>query len=147
MIKLPKNDLTCPQTDSLSPKVHRDLAIALDNEYAPDDFRSRIAKLLGGVVQVPTVTYDDMGDVGEDPRWDVFAELHDYLKDAFPLVHKHLELTKVNTYGLVYRWEGSDDSLKPILLMGHQDVVPVNEGTISEWIHGPFSGYFDGSNY
>ena len=51
--QLPKNDLTCPQTDALSPKVHRDLAIALDNEYAPDDFRLRVAKLLGGAVQVP----------------------------------------------------------------------------------------------
>ena len=53
--QLPKNDLTCPQTDSLSPEVHRDLAIALENEYASDDFRSRIAELLGGAVQVPYV--------------------------------------------------------------------------------------------
>ena len=28
--------------------------------------------------------------------------------------------------------------------MGHQDVVPVNPDTVSEWTHPPFSGYSDG---
>jgi Gly-Xaa carboxypeptidase len=36
--------------------------------------------------------------------------------------HSTLSLTKVNTYGLVYTWKGSDDSLKPLVLMAHQDV-------------------------
>ena len=34
--------------------------------------------------------------------------------------HTSLKLTKVNTYGLVYVWEGSDESLKPLLLAAHQ---------------------------
>ena len=34
--------------------------------------------------------------------------------------HKSLALTNVNTYGLLYEWKGSDDSLKPLLLTGHQ---------------------------
>lgn len=34
--------------------------------------------------------------------------------------HTTLKLTKVNTYGLVYVWEGSDESLKPLLLAAHQ---------------------------
>lgn len=55
-----------------------------------------------------------------------------------------MEVTKVNTYGLVFKLEGSDSSLKPLLLMGHQDVVPVNRETVSEWVHPPFSGHFDG---
>ena len=77
-----------------------------------------------------------MGPVGEDPRWQVFGPFHDYLLEAFPLVyvflrvwinfskfvysHSTLSLTKVNTWGLVYVWSGSNDSLKPILLTGHQ---------------------------
>jgi Gly-Xaa carboxypeptidase len=53
-------------------------------------------------------------------------------------------LTKINTYGLVYIWEGSDPSLKPLLLMAHQDVVPVNPDTIDKWTHPPYSGFYDG---
>ena len=53
-------------------------------------------------------------------------------------------MTKVNTYGLLYEWKGSDENLKPLLLMGHQDVVPVNPDTVEEWTHPPFSGHFDG---
>lgn len=34
--------------------------------------------------------------------------------------HSTLELGKVNTYGLLYVWKGTDASLKPILLAAHQ---------------------------
>jgi len=58
--------------------------------------------------------------------------------------HGSLTLTKVNTYGLLYEWKGSDDSLKPLLLVAHQDVVPVDPDTIDEWTYPPYSGYYDG---
>jgi len=99
---------------------------------------------LAGAVRVPTQSYDDMGPIGEDPRWEAFAPFHEYLLKVFPRIHASLELTKVNTYGLVYVWKGSDASLKPLLLTGHQDVVPVNPETYGEWEHPPFSGYYDG---
>lgn len=82
--------------------------------------------------------------VGKDSRWEVFAPFHEYLLTTFPNVHATLKLTKVNTYGLVYAWEGTDTSLKPLLLTAHQDVVPVNPESVDEWTHPPFSGYFDG---
>ena len=44
-------------------------------------------------------------------------------------------------------WKGSDPSLKPLLLLAHQDVVPVNPDTVDEWTHPPYSGYFDGQSY
>lgn len=34
--------------------------------------------------------------------------------------HETLELTKVNLYGLVYLWKGTDESLKPLMLTAHQ---------------------------
>jgi len=37
-------------------------------------------------VSCSTESYDEMGDVGADPRWEVFQPLHDYLLGAFPLV-------------------------------------------------------------
>jgi Gly-Xaa carboxypeptidase len=45
---------------------------------------------------------------------------------------------------LVYIWKGSDDSLKPLLLMAHQDVVPVDPTTVDQWAYPPYSGHYDG---
>ncbi|ETW78967.1 Metallo peptidase M20 [Heterobasidion irregulare TC 32-1] len=87
-----------------------------------------------------------MEPVGVDPRWDAFGPFHDYLAKAYPLIHSKLEITKVNTYGLIYVWKGSDESLKPLLLAAHQDVVPVDPRTVDEWEHPPYSGHFDGES-
>jgi len=85
-----------------------------------------------------------MGPVGVDKRWDAFRPFHDYLVQSFPLTHETLTLANVNTYGLLYEWKGSDDSLKPLLLAAHQDVVPIEPETVEEWTYPPYSGYYDG---
>jgi carboxypeptidase PM20D1 len=46
----------------------------------------------------------------------------------------------VNGDGLLFRWEGTDTSAPPILFMAHQDVVPFEPGTESQWTHPPFDG-------
>jgi hypothetical protein len=33
-----------------------------------------------------TESFDDLGDVGEDPTWEKMAAFHEYLEKAFPLV-------------------------------------------------------------
>lgn len=53
----------------------------------------------------------------------MFYDVEAYLRKTFPLLHEKLNLTKVNTHGLVYTWAGSDESLSPSLLMAHQDTV------------------------
>ncbi|KAH9893483.1 carboxypeptidase S [Cubamyces lactineus] len=134
----------CPQASAVVPQRNGELWKSLGKTYDSDTFKARAVEWLGGAVRVPTQSYDKMGPIGEDPRWEVFPPFHDYLLKAFPLVHSTLELTKVNTHGLVYVWKGSDSSLKPVLLAAHQDVVPVNPDTVDEWTHPPFSGHFDG---
>ncbi|KAM5533864.1 hypothetical protein V8D89_012527 [Ganoderma adspersum] len=134
----------CAQATTVVPTRNAELWSSLGGTYGTDAFKSRAVEWLGGAVRVPTESYDKMGPVGEDKRWDAFGPFHDYLLNAFPLTHSSLELTKVNTYGLVYVWKGSDASLKPLLLLAHQDVVPVNPDTVDEWTHPPYSGYFDG---
>lgn len=34
--------------------------------------------------------------------------------------YRSLKVTKVNTYALVFHWQGTDPSLKPILITAHQ---------------------------
>src|SRR4029077_19619222 len=63
-----------------------------------------------------------------------------YIREAFPKVHAVLKLEKVNGYGLLYQWAGSDSSLAPPLLLAHQDVVPAEPGTEGKWTEPPFGG-------
>ncbi|KAJ7224388.1 hypothetical protein GGX14DRAFT_650082 [Mycena pura] len=148
---LPRNhwqtrDITagCPQVDALVPQRNAELFANIGDLLATADFKARAVNWLAGAVQVPTEVYDAMPPVGQDPRWEVFAPFHDYLRSAFPLVHETLSLTKVNTYGLLFEWSGSISELKPVLLAAHQDVVPVEPSTYGDWTHPPFSGHFDG---
>ena len=103
----------------------------------------RILDWLSGAVKIPTENYDDMDELSNDPRWEVFYKFSAYLEDSFPLAHAHLNRTRVNTHGLIYEWYGSDSALKPLLLTGHQDVVPVLPATRGQWSHDPYGGEYD----
>ncbi|CAK7236755.1 hypothetical protein SBRCBS47491_009743 [Sporothrix bragantina] len=122
----------------------------LDEAYkhlSSDAFRSKTIERLSGAVQIKTETFDDLGEVGEDRRWDVFFGFYDYLEQTFPLVHQTLLVEKINTHGLLYTWQGSDDDAahrKPTVLMAHQDTVPVPDDTIDAWTYPPWSGAYDG---
>jgi Gly-Xaa carboxypeptidase len=141
------NEITsdqCPQEAPLLPNKTTSALSAMDEFLKSETFRNHSINRLSDAVKVQTVSFDDMGAIGDDARWDVFYDFASYLKNTFPAVHESLVLDVVNTHGLVYTWEGSDKHLKPTLLMAHQDVVPVPDSTISSWTHPPFSGFYDG---
>ncbi len=89
--------------------------------------QQRAVTKLQRAIRVPTVSDPDQ----LDPQ--TFAELHEVLRQDFPLLHDQLELTQIGDYGLLFRWPGHS-SERPVVLMAHQDVVPV-EG---EWQHPAF---------
>ncbi|KAJ6571304.1 hypothetical protein B0H19DRAFT_1129688 [Mycena capillaripes] len=134
----------CPQEEALYPQRNAELLGNISYLLTTPHFQTKAINWLAGAVQIPTEVFDAMLPVGQDPRWDVFAPFHEYLLNTFPLVHSTLSLTKVNTYGLLFEWTGSNRSLRPVMLMGHQDVVPVEPKTYGDWTHPPYSGYFDG---
>ena len=59
--------------------------------------------------------------------------------DTYPEFHSAMQLEMLE-YTLLFKWEGSDSSLAPILLTAHYDVVPVIPGTESIWEEEPFGG-------
>ena len=59
----------------------------------------------------------------------------EYLQQSFPLMHERADVTVISGYSLLFHIAGSDPALKPVLLMGHVDVVPVDEVTMAEWTH------------
>lgn len=96
------------------------------------------AKHLQEMVQFPTVSSVDH----EKTRVDDFKNLHAYLEEAYPLVHKTMDKVVLGKAALLYHWKGTGKSDKlPVLVMAHQDVVP--EGDLSAWKYPPFSGHID----
>lgn len=70
-----------------------------------------------------------------------FRKLHEYLARTYPRVHAQLRRETVNDLSLLYTWEGTDPNAKPFLLMAHQDVVPIEPATASQWKVDPFAGH------
>ena len=95
-----------------------------------------VVERMSGALRFRTISHDDRSNFDAD----AFLAYHDYLRESFPLVHEQAELTVINDYSLLFHIAGSDPSLKPIMLMGHMDVVPVDDITLTEWSHDPFSG-------
>jgi len=98
----------------------------------PDSVFQHLSK----AVQYPTISYSE----DAIPDSTAFYGFHRYLEATFPLIHENLILEKINDYSLLYKWEGRDPSKKPIILMSHQDVVPVDQPTLKDWEAGPFEG-------
>jgi carboxypeptidase PM20D1 len=95
-----------------------------------------VAKRLSQGIQFATISYMDETKVERE----VFTNFHAFLQLSYPKLHDTLSLEMVNELSLLYRWQGTDPSLKPILIMSHQDVVPVDSETLNRWVHEPFSG-------
>ena len=71
---------------------------------------------------------------------DQFKAFHALLQTKFPRTHAALKREVVNELSLLYTWEGADPKAKPIMLLAHQDVVPIAPGTEGDWQAPAFSG-------
>jgi carboxypeptidase PM20D1 len=94
------------------------------------------AARLAGALRLKTVAASE-GQPAEDAAFDA---LHAWLAEQFPRVHGALKREPVGPHSVLYTWAGSDASLRPVLLMGHLDVVPVERGTEDSWTRPPYSG-------
>ena len=77
-----------------------------------------------------------------------FLKLHAHLEASYPKVHATLTKEMVGNLGLLYTWRpakpGADDpNAKPLVLLSHQDVVPIEPGTESSWTHPGFEGVIE----
>ncbi|CCH46022.1 Carboxypeptidase S [Wickerhamomyces ciferrii] len=135
----------CPQGETLRPASFIKDNSSIEFIVKDPQYRAESVKKISGAVKIPTVSFDYNEDPLVNPeQWKNFTKFHWFLESQFPLVYQKLEVTKPNIYGLVFEWKGSDPNLKPLLLIAHQDVVPVAEETLSQWKYPPFEGVSDG---
>ncbi|MPR32205.1 M20 family peptidase [Salmonirosea aquatica] len=91
---------------------------------------------LSQAVQYRTISYQDSA-LTDTTQFKAFIT---FLERSFPMVHKQMTREQINDYALLFQLKGSNPSLKPMLMMGHYDVVPVVEGTEKMWKSAPFAG-------
>lgn len=115
--------------------VHREakptITAALPNVNAND-----AAQRLAAALRFQTISKQDVS-LQDNSQFEGF---HQFLQQTFPEVHSKLVKENVAGFNLLYRWPGKNPSLKPVLMMSHQDVVPVESGTEQLWKSPPFAG-------
>jgi carboxypeptidase PM20D1 len=95
---------------------------------------SRFAEVLSRAVRLNTISSEDP----IPPHGSALLGLHALYRESFPLVHAKLRREVINGYSLLYTWQGANPSLPPVILMGHQDVVPIDDP--GAWSEPPFGG-------
>lgn len=98
-------------------------------EINGDRALARFSKAL----QVKTISYTDASAID----YQQFLEFHQFIEDQYPLLSNALQKKVINDYSLLYKWEGSDETLKPVIFTAHMDVTPVKA---DNWEIDPFSG-------
>ncbi len=109
---------------------------------APQVDTEAAAQHLSRAVQFQTVSHQDPA---QDDK-SIWAAQRAWLETTYPAFHQASTHELVGGGALIYQWKGSDPGLAPVILMAHQDVVPVSEETLNLWQAPPFSGAIrDGS--
>jgi carboxypeptidase PM20D1 len=125
---------------------YRASTLYTDQQYHPQKQASRVVvdqvlvlENFSKAIQIPTISRDYPSPVTPAP----FLAFHQHLQKSFPKVHQFAQRKIINKYSLVYKFQGSEANLKPVLFMGHMDVVPVDQATKEKWTHDAFAGVID----
>lgn len=94
---------------------------------------------LSRAITFPTISHDV--DLPIDTL--AFLGFHQFLSEAYPLIHSDLKKEVFSEFSLLYTWEGKNPDQKPIILMAHMDVVPAPDE--ERWEQPPYSGANDGT--
>jgi carboxypeptidase PM20D1 len=117
------------------PKTGQDLSqVKLAAPVAIDN--ARAAQHLSEAIRFQTVSHQEKAE-DQVAEWE---KLHAWLQTTYPAAHAAMTREIVAGRTLIYTWPGSDPKLAPVVLMAHQDVVPVTPGTEDDWKHPPFEG-------
>jgi carboxypeptidase PM20D1 len=116
--------------------LFRSTAMEVAPAEMPEVDTQSAALHLSQSLRFPTISHEDRTNA--DPA--VFPLFHSYLRQSYPRAHEDLALEVVGSWSLLFNWQGEKPDLPPLVLMAHQDVVPIEPGTEAGWSYRPFSG-------
>ncbi len=90
-------------------------------------------------LRIQTISHSLEGPVEAE----AFLALHRQLANDYPRVHQTLQREVVSQWSLLYTWRGKRPEEPAVLLLAHQDVVPVDPVSVDAWTHPPFAGVID----
>ena len=83
---VPDSNGICKQS-TIRPLPDDDISRALIEALNSEKYLRGSVERLAGAIGIRTESFDDMGPVGHDPRWDVFGDFHAYLATTYPKVY------------------------------------------------------------
>ena len=95
----------------------------------------RASQNLATSIRFKTISY-------QDKEMFPYEEFNKFIKWAaitYPEFHQAMQIEQLE-HSLLFKWQGSDSMLAPILFEGHHDVVPIIPGTEDLWEEDPFAG-------
>ncbi|MEM9330084.1 MAG: M20 family peptidase [Pseudomonadota bacterium] len=95
-----------------------------------------LARNLSRAVQFKTVSHQNPADFERSEFEDFLA----WLEETYPRSHATMQRTLAGGLTPLYKWQGADDALLPVIMTGHYDVVPAPDETLASWSYPPFSG-------
>ena len=107
---------------------------------SPEVNTKRVVNSLSEAIRCKTISFKE----GTIPDSQELLKLHQVLEKQYPLMHQKLTKEVINSYALLYTWQGKNPDLDPVLVTAHQDVVPVDPANADLWDHDPFEGEVSG---
>jgi len=121
--------------NTLTFKSHQVKSEPIENPIFNDQGISHLSR----AVTFPTISYSPESSIDTT----VFNDYLKFISETYPLVNTRLTKEVFNNFSLLYKWQGKNSSLKPVILLAHFDVV--SPGDTNQWEKGPFSGENDGT--
>lgn len=123
------------------------MAIVLFRTYSIEDVQPKIIPTeeaseiddnalehLGQALQFATISHHPA--MMDKEAFDAFGV---WLRLTYPLVFSAMEVDTLGTHSYILHWSGRRSD-HPVLLMAHQDVVPIDAHSEKDWVAPPFGG-------
>lgn len=105
----------------------------ITKEDIPEGALSRFQEAL----KIKTISFEDQSELDSTE----FKKFNQFLSQRYPLADSLLDHQIFSEFSHLYKWEGLNASLDPIILMAHIDVVPI--ASPDKWTKEPFSAELD----
>ncbi len=116
--------------------LFRPRAVEVEPVAMPEVDVQSAALHLSQALRFETISHEDPTEFDSA----AFSLLQAYLRQSYPRVHAELAPEVVGPASLLFTWQGDAPDEPPVVLMAHQDVVPIEPGTEDAWSYRPFAG-------